>query len=458
VSTVDHLTPLDATFLELEEADETAHMHIGGLMVFESRDDGPGPSLDDFESHLGERLVALPRYRQRLSEPHTGGLRWPHWEDAPGFNLHDHLRRAALPAPGGEDELLTWVSDYWAQRLDRRRPLWDMVLVEGLEDGRWALCTKTHHCMVDGVGSVDVAYVLLDPEPQPSGWAARAVVQPSPGNGGGVRSAVGRLAHTLDPRHLPELLERSRAAAAMLVRDELIAAPSSSLNQPIGTRRRIAVVRIPLEDIKAVKRELGGTVNDVVLALVSGGLRRLLLARGEEPPRRGLRAMVPVNIRSAGERLGLGNHITSLFVHLPVAEEHPVARYLATVKEAEALKAGNAALGGKTVVDLTALAPPVVHATLARSLFATRLFNVTVTNVPGPPQPLYALGCRLREVFGLVPLAADHAVGVAVLSYAGEMTFTISADHDSVPDVEVLADGIRESLAELRALAAQPSR
>jgi diacylglycerol O-acyltransferase / wax synthase len=191
----------------------------------------------------------------------------------------------------------------------------------------------------------------------------------------------------------------------------------------------------------------------VALASVTSGLRRLLLARGEEPPERGLRAMVPVNIRPAGDQLSLGNQITSLFVHLPVAEPEAEQRYRLTRGEAEGLKSGTQAIGGETLLKLTAAAPPVLHSWLARSLFASRLFNVTVTNVPGPPVPLYAMGAKLREIYPLVPIAADHAVGIAVMSYNGKIVFGVNADRDTVPDMDELVDGIRKSLAELRRLA-----
>jgi diacylglycerol O-acyltransferase / wax synthase len=460
----EHLTALDATFLELEQNDETAHMHIGAMLVFDPLPDGGTPSFEDGLAHLEQRIQALPRYRQRLSEPHTGGLSWPTWEQDEQFDIRNHVHRAALPAPGGERELLDWVGDYWSHRLDRKRPLWDAVLLEGLEDGRWAICTKTHHCLVDGVGSLDIGYVLLDSSPEPSnGWAPPAALPPEENGSEGLWRIPSALAHgarsgldtALHPRRL---LEHSKALGELIARDELIAAPKSTLNRPIGTERRFAIVRTSLADVKAVKKELGGTVNDVVLASVTGGLRRLLLARGEEPPVKGLRAMVPVNIRAASEQLALGNRITSLFVHLPVVEPDAAHRYLLTLGEAEELKRGTQAVGGETLLDLTGLAPPVVHSLLARSLFASRLFNVTVTNVPGPQIPLYALGAKLREIHPLVPIAAEHALGIAVISYDGQLVFGINADRNTVPDLDVLVDGIEESLRELKQLASAKRR
>ena len=466
----EQLSPLDATFLELEESDESAHMHIGGLLVFDPAVGRGPPTLPELCEQLEQRLPTLPRYADRLSAAHTGGLQWPAWEPDPGFDISAHVRRAALPAPGGDRELLEWVSDYWSHRIDRGRPLWEVVLLEGLPEGRWALVTKTHHCMIDGVGSVDASHLLLDPSPDATESRPAAPAPPGePGerNGpgfwpvelvrGGVHAGAGVAKAGLDaarhPRHLAEAFQRSAALAELIVRDELIAAPASSLNGPIGTRRRFDMVEVPLEVLKDVKNALGGTVNDAVLAVTSGALRRLLLSRGEEPPSDGLRAMVPVNLRASGDELAAGNRITSLFTRLPVAEVDPLVRYRRAAGEAEALKSGSQALGGETLIDLAGHAPPVLHAFIARSLFATRLFNVTVTNVPGPQMPLYAFGARLVRIAPLVPLAADHALGVAVLSYDGRVTFGLNADFDSVPDLDVLREGIERSVAELTEMA-----
>jgi diacylglycerol O-acyltransferase len=457
----EHLSPLDATFLELEEADQSAHMHIGALLTFEPPPGQGPPDIEAMRRHLHERLGALPRYLQRLSEPHTGGLSWPAWESEPDFDIDAHVHRAALPAPGGEQELLEWVGEYWSHRLDRLKPLWDATLLEGLEGGRWALVTKTHHCMVDGVGSIDVGHLLLDTTPAPSGPAPDAPPSPERDDPGpllgrlprgladAARAGAGMALH---PSRLREMLGRSRAMAELVLRDEVIAAPRTSLNVPIGTNRDFDVVRVPLAELKQIKTALGGTVNDVVLAAATGALRRMMLSRGEEPVH-GMRAMVPVNVRSAGEHMALGNRISSLFVNLPVDDEAPNSRYAHVVDNAEQLKSGTAAAGSSTLIELTGHAPPIVHTLLAQSLFASRLFNVTITNVPGPQTTLYALGSRLVEVAGLVPLAAEHCVGIAVLSYDGHVTFGLIADRATVPDLEVLRDGIEAALDDLRVLA-----
>ena len=450
----EHVSPLDATFLELEEADPSAHMHIGGVMIFDPLPGGGAPTIEAVRGLLLDRLSAMPRFRQRLSAPTTGGLTWPSWVPDEAFDIASHVRRAALPAPGGEAELTDWAADFWSHRLERGKPLWEMVLLEGLEDGRWALATKTHHCMVDGVGSVDVAHLLLDATPDP-------VARPEPEGAPRAGTDVAGLAHlpatllhgiragvdaVLHPTELAEIPHRGRALAELLLRNEVRAAPHTSLNGPIGKQRRFAVADAPLEDLKAIKRALGGTVNDVALAAVTGGLRAVLEAREETPPEAGLRAMVPVNVRGAAEQLALGNRITSLFVHLPVDEQNALVRYARVLQDAERLKAGDQAMAGSTLVQLAGLAPPLLHSVVAQSLFATRLFNVTITNVPGPQMTLYAFGAPMRRVLGLVPLAAEHSVGVAILSYDGAVTFNVIADRDSVPDVDVIVHGIEEAL------------
>ncbi len=451
----EHLTALDATFLELEQSDDGAHMHIGGAMIFEALPSGGAPTLEEVREHLLGRLGMLPRYRQRLSEPRTGGLSWPTWETDDEFDIANHVREAALPAPGGDPELLDWLGDFYSHRLDRRHPLWETVLLRGLAHGRWAMVTKTHHCMVDGVGSVEAAHLLLDVEPEPGD---RGPVAEAPEPAGEdlahrlgfplslvVDGAHAGLEAVRHPGKLLELVERGRAVAELIVRDEAASSPPTSLNVPIGGHRRMAAVRVSLDDVRTIRTAHGGTVNDAVLTACTVGLRRLLEHRGEEPPEHGLRAMVPMNIRDAASQLSLGNKVWSIFAMLPVAEPDVLRCHERMVEETQALKAGRMPRGSGTLLDLTALAPPVLHATLARSLFATRLFNVTITNVPGPRRPLYAFGAPMVEVIPLVPLAAEHAVGVAIFSYDGTLVFGLCGDRESVPDLEVMADGIAEA-------------
>ena len=489
------MTALDATFLELEEADASAHMHIGAVLVFDPPPGGRPPSLEELQAQLAVRLHVLPRFHQRLSEPHTGGLHWPRWIDDERFSIDHHVQRVQLPAPAGRAELLAWAGEYFSRRLDRSRPLWEVVICE-LGDGSWAMVTKTHHAMVDGVGSIDIGQTILDsapgagfgpapgPEPEaPAGQAGNgAPPRPAAAGDGGVGDGHGSLAAVggrvlsggwaltrfgfetargalgmaeraggaaLHPSEVREAMTRARAVVELLVGNELVAAPHTSLNQPIGGDRHLAVIEVELAELKAIKNELGGTVNDVVLAAATTGLRKLMLERDEAPPERGVRAMVPVDIRSAARRLELGNEITSLFVHLPVAEPDPRRRYELLLAEAEGLKAGTQATGTRAVIDLSSHAPPVLHVFIARSLYATRLFNVTVTNVPGPQVPLYAFGSRLRSIWPLVPLAASHALGLAVFSYDGRLFFCFNADPGAVPELDRIAAWTDEAIAEL---------
>jgi WS/DGAT/MGAT family acyltransferase len=460
----DHLTPLDSTFLELEEGDQASHMHIGWAMVFDPLPDGGTPGVDQVRELLESRLSLLPRFRRRLSEQRTGGLGWPSWIDDEAFDIATHVRHAALPPPGTSEELLDWLGDFYSHRLDRAHPLWEMTLLDGLAEGRWAIAVKVHHCLVDGMSGASVTTLILDAEadPEPGSSGLLGAFEAPPDNEHGVRwpisvvsdGARAGLDLALHPRKLSGMLSRSRGLAELLVRDELRGAPHSSLNVEIGAGRRLAEVAVPLDELKEVNRALGGTVNDVVLAASAGGIRRLLESRGEEPDPRGLRAMVPVSVRRTSEKVALGNRVSSLFVDLPVAEADPLERYRTTIEAAESLKRGAQAAGSEALVDLAGYAPPVVHAAVAQLSFTPRLFNVTITNVPGPQVTLYALGSRLRRIVPLVPIFAYHALGIAVASYDGEVVFGLAADRSTVPDLDVLAEGIRESLEALRDLAA----
>jgi WS/DGAT/MGAT family acyltransferase len=453
------LSILDTMFLELEQVDDAAHMHIGAALIFDPLPGGGTPDIAELREHMRARVGILPRFAQQLSGPQAGPLKWLTWEPADAFDLDAHVHHATLPAPGGEPELHEWLGDFWSHRLDRHRPLWEMTLLDGLAEGRWALATKTHHCLVDGVGSLDIGHLLLDaspdalpppPQPLPSG-------DEGDGEQGGrfwfspgllVRGARAALGSALHPR---ESLDRVRAAVDLIVREEVIGAPESSLNGPMSGTRHFATVRFDLAEIKAVKAQFGGTVNDVVLALCTGGLRHLLLARGDVLPERDLRAQVPVNIRARDHEHALGNELTSLFVELPVANTDAIARYRHVVERAEELKAGSQRAGGKTIVDLADMGPPLAGELLARSMFGgARMFNLTITNVPGPQERLYAFGAPLVEVLPLVPLFAGHTIGIAVVSYAGQMVFGLNADRKAAPDLAVLAEGIERSLAELR--------
>ncbi len=455
----EQLSMLDTMFLELEQFDETAHMHIGAALIFDPLPGGGTPDIHEFRDYVRARVAMLPRFAQQLSAPHAGPLTWLTWEPTEAFDADAHVHHATLPAPGGEAELHEWLGDFWSHRLDRHRPLWEMTLVDGLQKGRWALVTKTHHCLVDGVGSVDIGYVLLDASPEalpPHSRPLRGSDEEVAEHGNGrfwlspglvLRGARAGVGAALHPR---ESLDRVRAAVELIVREEVIGAPQSSLNGPMSGTRHFATVRLNLADVKATKARLGGTVNDVVLALCAGGLRHLLLSRGEGLPEGDLRAQVPVNIRSEEQEHVLGNELTSLFVELPVTESDPLARYRRVTERAKQLKAGSQRAGGKTIIELADMGPPLAGALLARSMFGgTRMFNLTITNVPGSPQRLFAFGAALVEVLPLVPLFAGHTIGIAVVSYAGQMVFGLNADRMAAPDVGVLAEGIERSFSEL---------
>lgn len=457
----EQLSMLDTMFLELEQFDETAHMHIGAALVFGPLPAGGAPDIVEFRDYVREGVGLLPRFAQQLSSPHAGPLTWLTWEPAKTFDCDAHVHHATLPAPGGQAELYEWLGDFWSHRLDRHRPLWEMTLLDGLEDDRWALVTKTHHCLVDGVGSLDLGHVLLasspeapPPRSEPLPDANEELAEDGHGRfwfspGLVLRGARAGVGAALHPR---ESFDRARAAVELIVREEVVGAPQSSLNGPMSGTRQFATVRLDLGEVKAIKTRLGGTVNDVVLALCAGGLRHLLLSRGDTLPQGNLRAQVPVNIRSVDKEHSLGNELTSLFVELPVSEADPIARYRRVVERAEHLKTGSQRSGGKTIVDLAELGPPLAGALLARSMFGgTRMFNLTITNVPGDQQRLYAFGAPLMEVLPLVPLFAGHTIGIAVLSYAGQMVFGLNADRMAAPDVGVLADGIERSFSELAA-------
>ncbi len=460
----ERLTPLDAAFLELEEGDESAHMHIGWTMVFDALPEGGTPSVERIRALLAKRLKLLPRFQSRLSSPRVGRFSWPSWEPDRGFDIENHVRHATLPEPRDEVELLEWLGDFYSHRLDRAHPLWEMTLLDRLEGDRWAIAAKVHHSLVDGISGASVATAILDAEraPSPSSDGVLAGLPPASDGDSADRGALAAIAGgarssldvALHPRKLASMLSRSRSVAEVLVRDELVPAPHTSLNVSIGGTRRLAAIGVPLDELKLIKRQLGGTVNDVVLAATGGGLRRLFEHRGDSMDADHIRAMVPVSLRRASEVLALGNRVTSLFVELPVAEPDPLLRYQQTVAAAEGLKSGDQARGAQALVELVGAAPPLIHGVVARQAFTPRLFNITITNVPGPQLPLYSLGAPLRRVLPLVPIFAGHAVGVAVVSYDGQVTFGLNADRARVPDLGVLQQGIEESLADLGRLAA----
>jgi diacylglycerol O-acyltransferase len=452
----DRLSPLDASFLFMEEP--TTAMHVGGLMTFEAT---PGFDPDRFVALIGERLAAVPRYRQKIREvPVRLGL--PVWVDDPAFELDFHVRRSALPAPGSDEQLRDLVGRLQSRQLDRSRPLWEIYLIEGLDRDRFAIVTKTHHAMVDGLASIDIGAVLLDVTPTPresppdDWWPA-----PEPS---GLALAVDAVREQLlKPRMVLGTAQRAASDVSSLVRtgSAMLAAarsasrpaPANPLNAPIGLQRRFGTSAGPLDDYKAIRKEHGGTVNDVILAVVTGGLRRWMTTRGEPVlAATTVRALVPVSVRARNSGGKLGNQISAFLVDLPVGQPDPIAR-LKTVSAAMAGQKGSGqAIGASALIGLVGMATPTVHSMGARlsSSMSSRVFNVIVTNVPGPQFPLYAMGARMRDIYPVVPLVKGQAVSIGISSYDGGVFYGLNADRDAMGDVDVLAEAIGGSLDELR--------
>jgi WS/DGAT/MGAT family acyltransferase len=462
MTTATRLTALDSGFLLAESP--TTPLHVGSLSIFEGaplRDEDGRIRIDEIMRLTAERLDVVPRFRQRLVDV-PFGLGRPMWVDDPEFDISHHVRLVALPAPGDERQLRELCASLHTELLDRSRPLWEMWFVDGLSGGRVALIEKIHHAMVDGVSSVDIAMALLDLDPapahhEPAVWAP----DPLPGRTRTFAGAVAELA--LEPlrlttsaigalRHPRRTLDRARHLAgsfASVGRDAL--APRSSLNTPIGGRdRRYEVVTLPLRDVRDVKTRAGVTLNDVVLASVAGGLRQLLLDRGELVDGRTLHAMVPVSLRGDGDHLTLGNRVGTIIAPLPVGEADPHVR-LRTVHDAMAQrKACGQADASAALVGLSDHLPPPVMGVVARSVHHQPLINVVVTNVPGPPVPLYLLGARMLETFPVVPVGGNLDVSIGIVSYDQQLTIGLLADSVTCADVATLAEGIEKSFAELR--------
>jgi diacylglycerol O-acyltransferase len=450
-STTERMSALDASFLEFE--DTVTHMHIGSVAIFE----GPSPGSDDLRAVVLGKLHLVPRYRQLVRfVPLSAGR--PVWIDDPHFNLDYHLRRTALPAPGGEQELRNLVGRVMSQQLDRTKPLWEMWIAEGLEEERWALISKIHHCMVDGVAGTDLLTVIFEHEPDAAPpceqeWKPRA----APGDAGLLATAVllGLASIHDATRSLlaaRQLLRRGSDAARGLsrMRGLLLAPMSSSLNGPVGAHRRWSWARGRLSDVSEVRRALGGTVNDVVLACIAGGFRALLITRGE-PVDRVVRTLVPVSVRAPGEHGVYNNRVSAIFAELPVSIADPVRRLELVRAQMADLKQSKEAVAGEVLTSLAGFAPPLLLALAER--LGTRVpqhnVNTVTTNVPGPQYPLYAAGRRMLETFPYVPLGGHVRVGVAIFSYNGALTYGVTGDYDTAADIEVLCAGIEAAMAEL---------
>ncbi|GEL19900.1 WS/DGAT/MGAT family O-acyltransferase [Pseudonocardia asaccharolytica] len=457
----DRLSALDASFLYMEQP--TTAMHVGGVMTFRPPEGGAGFDIDAFIELIGHRLGLVPRYRQKVREV-PGRLGPPVWVDDPAFDLSYHVRRSALPAPGTDEALRELAGRVLARRLDRSRPLWEIYLVEGLSDDRLAMITKTHHAMVDGLASMDIGAVLLDRTPQPRKSPAEDW-RPAPEPSGLDLAAAAVLENVRRPRGALDAAARAgadlkqavagvgRVAGGLLdaARNAARGGPLAPLNPPIGEQRRFGMARTTLADHRAVRKAHCGTVNDVVLAVVTGALRYWLSTRGEPlVEATTVRAMVPVSTRARTGSAG-GNQISAYFVDLPVGEPDPVARLCRIAAAMGEQKRDGRAAGPTALVGLAGLVAPAVHNLGARltNELSSRLFNVLVTHVPGPPRPLYAMGARMEDLYPVVPLAKGQAVAIGITSYDGRICYGLNADRDAMPDVDVLAGAMNSSLAEL---------
>ena len=450
------MSPLDASFLHIEDA--VTHMHIGSVGIFE----GPAPSQDEALGAVAAHLPLVPRYRQKVRfVPMELGR--PVWVDDPHFRLDYHVRRTALPSPGGDQELRNLVGRVMSQQLDRAKPLWEMWLAEGLDHGRWALISKTHHCMVDGVSATDLLSVMLDaereaPPPPEDSWQPK----PEPGTAGlvthslalrvgspyeGMRTA---LAAVRGPRRLVRgALDVGRGLVSL--GQAVTPGRETSLNGPIGPHRCWDWARARLADIKAIRQAYGGTINDVVLSAITGGFRELLLSRGEAVQGRVVRTLVPVSVRAQHERGTYNNKVSAMFADLPVYLEDPVARLEEISDQMQRLKQSGQAVAAERLTALSGFAPAMLLALGGRVYTRTpqRAVNTVTTNVPGPQYPLYLRGRRMLEAFPFVPLGGHVRVGVAIFSYDGNINFGVTGDRDTSSDIAVVCQGIERGIAEL---------
>lgn len=452
------MSGLDASFYLIE--DENTPLHVAAAIIME----GPAPGYGDVVRLVAAKLPAVERYRQRVrSVPlHLGR---PVWVDDPHFQILYHVRHTAVPAPGTMDQLRNLAGRIIAQRLDPKKPLWELWLVEGLEGGRWALIGKVHHCMVDGVAGMDLIASMfdLDPDaPRAEPPAEEWVPQPGPSPLRLLGEAL--VDNTLQPLRLvgalprvvsalgraPHLLDYASGVTRQVGR--FTRKSASVLNGPIGPHRRWSWASVPLDDAQEIRKRHGGTVNDVVLASVARGFRDQLAGRGALAPGMVVRSGVPVSMRTEDERGALNNRVSAIFVNLPVGVADPLERHRLIRAQTEDLKAtGQEVVGAKLTRVTDAAVAPALLALGAR--IPVRLFNPIVqtitTNVPGPDFPLYVLGRRIEDLFPYVPLTGGIQVGTAIFSYNGRLSFGVSADFDGQPDIEVFTEGIRAGFDEL---------
>jgi WS/DGAT/MGAT family acyltransferase len=462
---LDRLSTIDAGFLAQEGPN--THMHIGGVVLLE----GPPPAYTDFLAHIRSRLPLVPRYRQKLAFPPLETGR-PVWIDDPNFNLEFHVRHSALPDSGDRAALLRLTARIFSQALDRSKPLWEMWLVEGLEDGQFALVSKVHHALVDGVSGVDLTTLLFDLSPEVAALPPAEPWVPMPEPSGallaarGLEGSVRRVAEIAasaievasDPAGVVSRASEVAEGLSEVVRTFMSAPPATPFNVAPGPHRRVAFVDAELAELKEVKDAFGGTVNDVVLTVVGGALAYFMHGRKIDTTGMELRACVPVSLRTEAKKGSMGNEITIMMAPLPVDEGDPVARLRRISAEMDELKSSKQAMGAQAIAGLQDFAPPTVFAQASRLNFSGRMYNLLVTNVPGPQFPLYVLGRRMTSIYPMPFLAGDRALAVAIMSYDGGMNFGLLGDFDAMPDLDVVAEGIEGALGELLELARKAKR
>jgi len=459
----DRLTSLDAAFLELESP--SVHMHVGSVGIFE-----PGPLAVaengiDFDRLLEvceAGLVRAPRFRQKLVV--TPVIGHPAWVDDEHFDIHYHVRHTALPHPGDERQLKRLVGRIMSQKLDRTKPMWELWFVEGVAGGKLGVISKIHHCLIDGISGVDLLAAFMGKDSEyrlarsPYRWVPRA----APGPMKLVTDEVIRRA-SLPLRVLgaaPAALARPRATwtnasrVASGFREALgasiSAASATPLNQPIGPHRRFDWLRFDLADVKAIGKRLGGTINDTVLACVTGAMRAYLRMRGENVDDIDFRAFVPVSTRSDAERGKLGNRVSMLVARLPVAEKNPRQRMERVIAETRHLKESGQVVGTEVIEEISDWTSTAVLTAFSRTAAAARSYNMVVTNVPGPPFAVYMEGAEMLASYPLVPLFENQGLGVALLSYNGSLFWGFNADRELVPDLHVFVEAVAHELEALR--------
>jgi diacylglycerol O-acyltransferase len=450
----ERLTSLDASFLYLENA--AMHMHVAGVSVLGPRRDGP-LRYSDVQRTVESRLHLAPRLRQRVL-PVPGNLARALWVDDERFDLDFHLRHAAIPSPGGRSQLERAVGRVLSRPLDRSKPLWELYVFEGLEDGRTAVLLKMHHALADGIGGMLIASAIfdvapdVDQAPPKQAWTPR----PSPPHDELVRDAIRD--QVLHPVEALTFAARTPSRALGAVGQTLSGIgtlagmgppPGGPFDAMIGPARRFAMAEVPFERVRVVRHALDGTVNDVVLTMVARGLHDLLTERGQPTKGRTLRVMVPVSVRSKGEAGDVGNRVAPAFVDIPVGRMSARSRLSKVRVATRTLKASAMAVSADSIIGLGAYAPPALHAMAARAISRARWFNLVVSNVPAPQLPLYLAGAPLEASYPAMPLGENCGLSVACTSLAGTLAFGLTADWDAVPDIELLARGTEQALDEL---------